>query len=299
MLDHGSSSSVENFSYGQPLRPGTVKQESDSEIQGLEEPPSASPPRKRFRMTTASLPHRGAPSYTSGDLQDWHRNRSDHPHNYSQVWSSTGWINASYPVGITQLDSQSHQDGSYEEPHEGYAAAAAARNPDSFAPDGSLVAARNSSVHHFQNRKFFHPKQTVIDDSVNQMQHLRRFTDSIQRVPDVTTVPELSPSGYVLTPAPTPPDAESAPPCFPTLDPISISEIEQRVPISDRQFHAAAPATALYSSAQALAELRPVVSTVDPLRHYHLIHSTESMDMDYQAIPHAAESSPELIPEPR
>ena len=35
-----------------------------------------------------------------------------------------------------------------------------------------------------------------------------RYMESVQRVPDVTAVvPDLSPSGYVLTPAPTPPDS--------------------------------------------------------------------------------------------
>ena len=151
-----------------------------------------------------------------------------------------------------------------------------------------MVAARNSMVpHHFQHRKFFHSKQTLIDNSVNQMEHFRRFTDGIQRVPDVTTVPELSPSGYVLTPAPTPPDAEG-PPCFSTLEPIT----EQRVPVH------------VYSSAEGLAELRP-------LTDYHLAHSIESASdpphpphihhtppMDYQVTPHPAESPSELAPKP-
>lgn len=132
---------MDNFSYAQPIRPEAVKQESDAEVQGVEDPRSPSPPRKRFRVTTATLPNRETPSYASGDLQDWHRNRSleSHPHSYSQVWSSSGWINASYPVGITQLES--HQDGSYA-PHDGYGG----RNPDGFAPDGSLVIDKVLSI---------------------------------------------------------------------------------------------------------------------------------------------------------
>ena len=146
-----------------------------------------------------------------------------------------------------------------------------------------VVAARNATTYHFQHRKFFHSKQTLINDSVSQMQHFRRYADGIQRVPDVTTVPELSPSGYVLTPAPTPPDAEG-PPCFSTLEPIT----EQRVPIH------------VYSSAENLAELRP-------LTDYHPTHSIESVSdpsihptppMDYQVIPHPAESPSGLAPKP-
>lgn len=205
-----------------------VKQESDSgELLTEDSNSPASPPLKRLR-TTPILPHLTS-SFTNNDQQqqDWRSRSTDHPpsHAYTQVWAN-GWINTSYPIGITQLEHQS--DASYDDP-ESYGP----RDCSSESTLGVLMAARTLST---QQRRVLHHKQSFnVDYDYSAPGQLARYVDSIQRVPDVTTVPELSPSGYVLTPAPTPPDMKDVKTTFFAVERCPVTEVfsEQCVPVSE------------------------------------------------------------------
>lgn len=224
--------------------------------------PASSPPRKRYRLMAATLPSSTPPSAfppngsgIGGDNQqlhqqthpqqhqhqqnDWHRNhRTDHhPHSgYGQsVWPNAGWINTSYPVGLAQLE-----EAGYDSPDMAY------DRDNSFSPligisigrASSPLSASSPSNHTQQQRRLLlrrkqHQPASAMD-STNSLPHGRYHSaETIQRVPDVsiTMPPELSPMGYVLTPAPTPPDAEEAL-CISYPQSSSLVEIEQRVPAS-------------------------------------------------------------------
>lgn len=241
---------------------GAVKEEPATE--STEDPmsPASSPPRKRYRLMAATLPSSTPPSsfppngsgigsdhhqlhHQSHQQQhhhqqhDWHRNhRSDHhPHSgYGQpVWPNAGWINTSYPVGLAQLD-----ESSYDSPDVAY------ERDSSFSPLVGVSVGRASSPtaasspNHVQQRRLLlrrkqhHPPSAM---EVTDLLTIGRYqsTEGVQRVPDsfITMPPELSPLGYVLTPAPTPPDAEEgAPLSYHTSNVSAAVEIEQRVPAS-------------------------------------------------------------------
>ena len=233
-------------------------------VETAEDPmsPASSPPRKRYRLMAATLPSSTPPSAyppngsgIGGDHQqlhqqthqqqhqhqqhDWHRNhRSDHhPHSgYGQpVWPNAGWINTSYPVGLAQLE-----DTGYDSPDVAY------DRDNSFSPLIGISVGRasspssSSSPNHVQQRRLLlrrkqHQPSSVMDSTDSLPSGTRyRSAESVQRVPDVciTMPPELSPLGYVLTPAPTPPDAEDSPSlCYHQGNGVAI-EVEQRVPAS-------------------------------------------------------------------
>lgn len=232
---------------------------------------SSSPPRKRYRLMATSLP--SAPSYppnggasvehhpghhpgdhTQQHGQDWHRNhRSDHHPGYGQ-WPSTGWINSSYPVGLTQLD-----ETGYEEQSE-----------DTFTPLVALNGASpGSPLRIHQRRSVQRRKQFAVEPPTSMTVIRHHLVDSVQRVPDVsaTMLPELSPLGYVLTPAPTPPDAEEASSlCYP----LEGTETEQRVPEpADSNVEQYAPLSAL--SAQAVEH--PLLVTLPAVSHHYVYQS--------------------------
>lgn len=257
----------------------SVKEEPNGEPGEDPASPVSSPPRKRYRLMATSLPSIGPPSFppnggpgsehhpghhgdqTQHHQQDWHRNhRSDHHPGYGQ-WPSTGWINSSYPVGLTQLD-----DAGYEtQEHE-----------DTFSPLVSLTATSSPSspVRIHQRRSLQRRKQYAVEapSSTGVIRH--RLVESVQRVPDVsaTMLPELSPLGYVLTPAPTPPDTEEpASICFPAEG--SLAETEQRVPVSDVTGSCVGPVH--YAAPGAQAAEHPLLMTLPAISH-HYVYQAEN-----------------------
>lgn len=245
---------------------GTSAVKEEPAVESTEDPlsPASSPPRKRYRLMAASLPSSTPPSAfppngsgIGGDHQqlhqqahqqqhqhqnhDWHRNhRSDHHHPHSgygqPVWPNAGWINTSYSVGLAQLE-----ETGYDSPDVAY------DRDSSFSPLIGLSIGRASSPssshppNHVQQRRLLlrrkqHQPTSLMDSTDSMPSGRYQSTESIQRVPDVciTMPPELSPLGYVLTPAPTPPDAEDAPSlCYQQGSSNSNTiEVEQRVPAS-------------------------------------------------------------------
>lgn len=204
-------------------------------------PPSAFPPNGSGVGGDHQQLHQQAHQQQHQHQQhDWHRNhRSDHhPHSgYGQpVWPNAGWINTSYPVGLAQLE-----ETGYDSPDVAY------DRDSSFSPLIGISIGRasspssSSSPNHVQQRRLLlrrkqHQPTSVMDSSDSLPTGRYHSAESIQRVPDVciTMPPELSPLGYVLTPAPTPPDAEDAPSlCYQQgSNNSSTLEVEQRVPAS-------------------------------------------------------------------
>jgi hypothetical protein len=105
--------------------------------------------------------------------------------------------------------------------------------------------------------------------------------ETIQRVPDVciTMPPELSPLGYVLTPAPTPPDAEDTPSVCYSQNSNAV-EIEQRVPASLSSEPDGANSSMSFINAAVLggqhelAENQPIMHL--PANRHYLYHAAGS-----------------------
>lgn len=285
--------------------------------------PASSPPRKRYRLMAATLPSSTPPSAfppngsgIGGENQqlhqqthqqqhqhqqnDWHRNhRSDHhPHSgYGQsVWpSNAGWINTSYPIGLAQLE-----ETGYDSPDMAY------DRDSSFSPLIGISIGRASSPssssspsnHALQQRRLLlrrkqHQPISTMDSTDSLPNGRYHSAETVQRAPDVfiTMPPELSPLGYVLTPAPTPPDAEDTPSvCYPQNN--NMVEIEQRVPASLSSEPDGANSSmsfinaAVLSGQHELAESQPIM-LLPASRHYlyHAAATTASVASAASAAP--------------
>lgn len=242
---------------------GGVKEEPVVETTDDPLSPNHSPPRKRYRLMAASLPSSTPPSsfppngsgvggdqssvqqqqqQPSHQQHDWHRNhRTDH-HSHSgynqPVWPNAGWINTSYPVGLAQLEEIRYDDNN--SPDAGY--------EGEFSPLIGVSIGRASSPSSASSPSYVQQRRLLLRrkqhqpvlDSMDVLMTAGRYRtiESAQRVPDVsiTVPPELSPLGYVLTPAPTPPDTEDGPPSIgyqpDSGNGGSAVDVEQRVPAS-------------------------------------------------------------------
>ncbi|KAI9558609.1 hypothetical protein GHT06_015397 [Daphnia sinensis] len=272
--------------------------------------PASSPPRKRYRLMAATLPSSTPPSAfppngsgIGGEHQqlhqqthpqqhqhqqnDWHRNhRNDHhPHSgYGQsVWPNAGWINTSYPVGLAQLE-----EAGYDSPDMAY------DRDSSFSPligisigrASSPLSASSPSSHAQQQRRLLlrrkQQQPASAMDPTDCLPHGRYHSaESVQRVSDVsmTMPPELSPLGYVLTPAPTPPDAEEAPSVsFPQSG--GIVEMEQRGPASLSSEPEGANSSMSFINAAILSGQNDVVENqailLDPANRHYVYHAASS-----------------------
>ncbi|XP_046647933.1 uncharacterized protein LOC124337950 isoform X5 [Daphnia pulicaria] len=317
------TSGMDSSGMGPGVYGASAVKEEPAVTESPEDPmsPASSPPRKRYRLMAATLPSSTPPSAfppngsgIGGENQqlhqqahqqqhqhqpnDWHRNhRSDHhPHSgYGQsVWPNAGWINTSYPVGLAQLE-----ETGYDSPDMAY------DRDSSFSPligisigrassPSSSSSPSNHALH--QRRLLLRRKQhqpTSAMDSRDSLPNGRYHSaESVQRVPDVciTMPPELSPLGYVLTPAPTPPDAEDAPSvCYPQ----NIVEIELRVPASLSSEPDGAISSLSFINATALsgphelAENQQAITLLTANRHYlyHAAANTASVASAASAAP--------------
>lgn len=244
--------------------------------------PVSSPPRKRYRVTasTSSLPGNSVmPSnypMSGGGLEESHHHQQrswneHHPHSHqhhqhhgSNVWPSNGgWINTSYPVGISQLQNQDagNYDGGMDVSY----------SDDSFSP---AVATAGRAVSLQQQRRFVLRHKQMVDEFPVSTNYPSTpyYVESIQRVPDTTLPPEFSPPlGYtVLTPAPTPPE-DSSPGTAASCPAV---EIEQLVPVTFSSRTTGQLDSA--ETAESLAVLQPAAGrhylfnpTVDPSSSSH------------------------------
>lgn len=277
---------------------GSVKEEPHGPPADDASSPLPSPPRKRYRLTATSLPSVAPPSFppnggAGGEhqpgqhepgqhhQQDWHRNhRSDHHSGYGQ-WPGTGWISSSYPVGLTQLD-----DAGFES-HEQY------ERDDDFSPLVSLTAhaSPGSPLRIHQRRALVRRKQyaPAVEHPTSMSVVRHHLADSVQRVPDASTatLPELSPLGYVLTPAPTPPDAEEASVGYAAeASMAAAAETEQRVPVSEAADACAGAEhyAAALSALGAQAVEHSLLVTL-PAASHHYVYQTESGVQPLQTAP--------------
>ena len=160
-------------------------------------------------------------------------------------------------------------------------------------------ASSPSSSHHTlqQRRLLLHRKQhqmTSTMDCTDSLPNGRYHSaETVQRVPDVfiTMPPELSPLGYVLTPAPTPPDAEDTPSVCYSQNSNTV-EIEQRVPASLTSSEPDGTNSsmsfinaAVLSGQHELAESQPVM--LPPENRHYLYHPPATTATVSSAAPNA------------